>query len=138
LPSPPIARSPTNWEEIDIYVATADGLYVYDAKGNRLDPMLAEDLRSATGTQSYVGEAPVNLIYVADRAKVARASAEGQALYNGADTSVIAQNIYLFCASEGLGVVVRASINRAAMGKSMKLRQDQKMILAQTVGYPSQ
>jgi SagB-type dehydrogenase family enzyme len=132
------APSAMNWQETDIYVATADGLYVYDAKGNKLVPVLAEDVRAATGTQSYVGEAAVNLVYVADLVKTGRASAEDQALYNGADTGVIAQNVYLFCASEGLGVVVRGSINRASLAKTMKLRPDQKIILAQTVGYPRQ
>ena len=132
------APSAMNWQETDIYIATADGLYVYDARENKLEPVLAEDVRAATGTQSYVGEAPVNLVYVADLAKTARASAEEQALYNGADTGLIAQNVYLFCASEGLGVVVRGSINRAALAKTMKLRPDQKIILAQTVGYPRQ
>jgi SagB-type dehydrogenase family enzyme len=132
------APSAMNWQETDIYVATADGLYVYDPKGNKLDPVLAEDVRAATGTQSYVGEAAVNLVYVADLAKTSRASAEDRALYNGADTGVIAQNVYLFCASEGLGVVVRGSINRSALAKTMKLRPDQKIILAQSVGYPRQ
>ena len=132
------APSAMNWQETDIYVAMAEGLYVYDAKANKLDPVLAKDVRSETGTQSYVGEAPVNLVYVADLSKIGRPSREGQALYNGADTGVIAQNVYLFCASEGLGVVVRGSINRAALAKTMKLRPDQKIILAQTVGYPRQ
>lgn len=132
------APSAMNWQETDIYVAMADGLYVYDAKENRLNQVLAEDVRAATGTQSYVGEAPVNLVYVADLNKIGRTSAGDQALYNGADTGVIAQNVYLFCASEGLGVVVRGSINRPALAKTMKLRADQKIILAQTVGYPRQ
>jgi len=130
------APSAMNWQEIEIYVATAGGLYVYNAKGNRLDPVLGEDVRAATGTQSYVGEAPVNLVYVADLAKTGRAGGEDRTLYNGADTGVIAQNVYLFCASEGLAVVVRGSINRSALAKTMKLRPDQKIILAQTVGYP--
>ena len=129
------APSAMNWQEIDIYVAMADGLYIYNAKDNKLDPVLAEDVRAETGTQSYVGSAPLNLVYVADLAKVGRGSAEDLALYNGADTGVIAQNVYLFCASEGLGVVVRGSINRAALAKKMKLRSDQKIILAQTAGY---
>ncbi len=132
------APSAMNRQEIDIYVATADGLYVYDAKDNRLDPVLAEDVRAATGTQSFVGEAPVNLVYVADHSKMSHASAEDLALYNGADTGVIAQNVYLFCASEGLGVVVRGTVDRLALAKIMKLLPDQKIILAQTVGYPRQ
>jgi SagB-type dehydrogenase family enzyme len=130
------APSAMNWQETDIYVATADGLYVYNATDNKLDPVLAEDVRAATGTQSYVGDAPVNLVYVADLSKTSHGGGENLALYNGADTGVIAQNVYLFCASEGLGVVVRGSINRSALAKTMKLRTNQKIILAQTVGYP--
>ena len=130
------APSAMNWQETDIYVATADGLYVYDAKANRLNPVLAEDVRAATGTQPYVGEAPVNLVYVADLAKVRHAGSEEMTFYTSADTGLIAQNVYLFCASEGLGVVVRGSINRPALSKIMKLRPDQRITLAQTVGCP--
>ena len=130
------APSAMNWQEIDVYVATADGLYVYDAKGNKLDPILAEDVRGATGGQPFVKEAPVNLVYVADFAKTGKSSAEERNFYTAADTGFIAQNVYLFCASEGLAVVVRGGVDRTALAKSMKLRPDQKVLLAQTVGYP--
>jgi SagB-type dehydrogenase family enzyme len=130
------APSAVNWQEIDIYVATADGLYVYDAKAHRLNPVLAEDIRAATGLQPFVKEAPVNLVYVADLAKTGNASAADRELYTAADTGFIAQNVYLFCASEGLATVVRGSVDRAALAKVMKLRPDQKIMLAQTVGYP--
>jgi Nitroreductase family len=132
------ARSAMNWQKTDIYVVMTDGLYTFNPERNRLDPVIAEDVRAATGTQSYVAEAPVNLVYVADLAKIDRGSAEEQVLYNGADTGVIMQNVYLFCASEGLGVVVRGSIYRAALAKTMRPRPGQKIILAQTVGYPHQ
>ena len=130
------APSAMNWQEIDIYVATQDGLYLYDAKGNALDPVLAQDVRGATGQQPFVKEAPVNLLYVADLARTGRAGGEDQTLYTAADTGFIAQNVYLFCASEGLAAVVRGSVDRAALAKLIKLRPDQKIILAQTVGYP--
>jgi SagB-type dehydrogenase family enzyme len=130
------APSAMNWQEIDIYVATQDGLYVYDAKANALKPVLAQDVRGATGRQPFVKEAPVNLVYVADLAKAGRASGEDQTLYTAADTGFIAQNVYLFCASEGLAAVVRGGVDRAALAKLIKLRPDQKIILAQTVGYP--
>ena len=130
------APSAMNWQEIDVYVATAEGLYVYDAKGNKLDPVLAEDVRGATGVQPFVKDAPVNLVYVADLAKTGKGSAEDRNFYTGADAGFIAQNVYLFCASEGLAVVVRGSVDRAALAKLMKLRPDQKILLAQTVGYP--
>jgi SagB-type dehydrogenase family enzyme len=129
------APSAMNWQETDIYVATADGLYVYDAKANELKPVLAEDLRAQTGTQDYIKDAPVNLVYVANLAKTGKASADRD-LFVAADTGFIAQNVYLFCASEGLAVVVRGSINREELAKAMKLGPEQRIILAQTVGYP--
>jgi len=130
------APSAMNWQEIDIYVALADGLYVYDAKAQRLNPVLTADVRGATGTQDFVKDAPVNLIYVADLARTGDASADAQNLYTAVDTGVIVQNVYLFCASEGLGTVVRGSVDRAALAGVMKLRPNQRIIVAQTVGYP--
>ena len=130
------APSAMNLQEIDIYVATQDGLYVYDAKANALNPVLAQDVRAATGTQSFVKDAAVNLVYVADLGKTGGGGGEDQILYTAADTGFIAQNVYLFCASEGLAAVVRGSVDRAALAKLIKLRPNQKIILAQTVGYP--
>jgi SagB-type dehydrogenase family enzyme len=130
------APSAMNWQEIDVYVATAQGLYVYDAKGNKLDPILAGDVRGAAGVQPFVKDAPLNLVYVADFAKTGKSSAEERDFYTAADVGFIAQNVYLFCASEGLAVVVRGSVDRVALAKLMKLRPDQKILLAQTVGYP--
>ena len=129
------APSASNKQEIDIYVATADALYVYDAKTNRLHVLLREDLRVKTGTQPFVSEAPVNLIYVADLAKTGTDSEERD-MDVGADTGVIAENVYLFCASEGLSTVVRGSIDRVTLSKAMTLRANQRIVLAQTVGYP--
>ena len=64
------APSAKNWQETDIYVATADGVYLYDAKKNALDTILTRDIRAMTGTQAYVKDASVNLIYVSDSSKV--------------------------------------------------------------------
>ena len=128
------APSAMNKQEIDIYVATANGLFIYNAQANRLDPVLAQDIRAATGTQSFAATAPLDVVYVADLAKTG--SEPDADLYTAADTGFIAQNVYLFCASEGLATVVRGSVDRAALAKVMKLRPEQKVILAQTVGYP--
>ena len=124
-----------NWQEVDIYVALAEGVFVYDAKGNKLNPVIAKDLRSATGSQEFVASAPLNLVYVADLSRVSRASDEDKILYTSADVGFIAENVYLYCASQGLAAVVRGSVDRASLAGAFKLRPDQKIVLAQTVGY---
>ena len=131
------APSAMNWQETAIYVATAEGVYIYDAKANELNPILHEDVRALTGTQAFVKDAPVDLVYVADLAKTRASSAERD-MFVAADAGFIAQNVYLFCASEGLATVVRGSIDRPALAKTLRLRPDQKIILAQTVGYPGE
>ena len=130
------APSAVNWQEIDIYVATTDGLYLYEAKPHTLKPILAEDIRALTGTQPYVKEAPVNLIYVADFSRMGKATDEQKVFYSAAGTGFISQNVYLYCASERLVTVVRASIDKPTLEKAMRLRSDQRITLAQSVGYP--
>jgi SagB-type dehydrogenase family enzyme len=130
------APSAMNWQEVSIYVATPEGVYIYDAKANALDPVLTGDFRAATGTQSFVKDATVNLVYVSDLSKTGNAASSEAEMYTAADVGFIAQNVYLYCASEGLAVVVRASIDRPALTKTLKLQPQQKIILAQSVGYP--
>jgi nitroreductase len=130
------APSAVNWQEIDLYVATSDGLFLYDAKENRLKTLLTKDIRALTGRQPYAKESPVSLVYVADFSRMGRGTNEEKEFYSAADTGFIAQNVYLFCASEGLATGVRALIDRPALSREMNLRPDQKITLAQSVGYP--
>jgi nitroreductase len=132
------APTAMNMQEIDIYVAKSDGLYLYDAKANTLTQVVPDDIRALTGTQAFVKDAPVNLIYVADLAKMKKLADADKDFYSATDTGFISQNVYLYCASAGLNTVVRAMIDRPALAKAMKLRADQKIILAQTVGYPKE
>lgn len=132
------APSAMNWQEIDIYLATESGLFLYNPRSHAITRLSRHDMREKTGTQSFVREAPVNLVYVADLSKVRRASGEDRDLWIGADCGFIAQNVYLFCASQGLRCVVRGSIDKEVLSKAMHLRRDQKIILSQTVGYPEQ
>jgi nitroreductase len=130
------APSARNMQEIDVYVAMSDGLFLYEPKQHQLQRILTEDIRAATGTNPYVKDAAVNLVYVADPAKGNLKDPIAIEFYTGADTAFLAQNVYLFCASEKLEVVVRGSIDRPALAKIMRLRPDQKITLAQSVGYP--
>jgi len=131
------APSAVNLQEIDIYVAMSEGLYLYDAKEHLLTPVLAEDIRAKTGTQRYVENAALNLIYVADFSRMERMRKDDiKVFYSAADTGFISQNVYLFCASEGLSTVVRGMIDRPSLAKVMGLGPHQKIVLAQSVGYP--
>lgn len=130
------APSAMNRQTIDVYVVKADGAYVYDAAKNQMLPVAAGDLRTATGTQPFVGQAPLNLVYVSDYSKMGDSPEIDKATYAGAETGFVGQNVYLYCASEGLATVIRASIDRDALAKALKLKPEQHIVLAQTVGYP--
>jgi len=137
------APSALNWQEIDIYVTLKEGLYLYEAKGHALVPVLNQDIRAETGSfiQPFVKKAPLNLVYVADLARTgglkgAVVSAEEKMLYAAVSTGAIVQNVYLCCASEGLSTVVRGYVDKSELARVMGLREDQKIIVAQTVGYP--
>ncbi len=129
------APSARNWQDIAIYVILAEGAYLYDAKGNTLNEVLQEDVRSLAGMQDYAKTAPLNLIYVSDQAKMGAAAAEDKWLLSGADAAFIAENVYLYCAARELAVVVRAMIDKEALAKKLGLGTEQKIIIAQTIGY---
>ncbi len=130
------APSAHNRQSVDVYVVTAGGVYLYNAKSHGLEPVAGEDLRAGTGTQDYAGKAPVNLIYVADFAKMGDSPESDKLLFAGAEVGFISQNVYLYCASEGLATVVRAMVDRSALANTLKLRPGQRIVLAQSVGYP--
>jgi SagB-type dehydrogenase family enzyme len=130
------APSARNWQETDIYVALEEGIYIYNAANNVLEPIVAGDHRALTGVQIFVRDAPCNLVYVADYSKMAEIEEALKDYYSAADCGFISQNVYLYCASAGLGTVVRAVIEREELAKILKLREDQRIVLAQSIGYP--
>jgi SagB-type dehydrogenase family enzyme len=130
------APSAKDCREADIYLILKQGAYLYDAKSNKLDLVLAEDLRSLAATQAFATNAPVTLVFVADLARMGNASAEEKKTFANIDVGYISQNAYLYCASEGLATGARASVDRKALGIKLKLRSDQMIVLAQSVGYP--
>jgi SagB-type dehydrogenase family enzyme len=131
------APSAHNWQEIDVYVALEEGVYVYYAKGHTLVPVGATDLRAKTGQQEFVGTAPLDLVYVANYGRMGPGNEQEKQFLAACDTGFIAQNVYLACASEGLASVVRGWVDRAELRKALGLKRDQHIVLAQTVGYPA-
>ena len=128
---------PSAWniQNMNVYVARADGLYLYDAQSHGLKLIVNEDIRAKCGTQGFVGTVPMNLVYVADLSMMSSVGDRGN-FYSDVHAGFIAQNVYLFCASFNLGAVVRDLIDRDVLRIAMKLEADQEIILAQSVGYP--
>jgi len=124
------APSSMNKQEMSVYCALKKGLYLYNAEKHQLELVKNEDLRSKSGKQPFVGSAPLNLIFVADTKKQSSSNS------SYANTGFISQNVYLFCASEGLGTVVRGWFDNKKLHKAMGLDEKQTIILCQTVGYP--
>jgi len=125
-----------NCQDIDIYVVMAKGVYVYQAQEHRLMPVLARDVRPLAATQGYAQKAPINLVYISDYGKMDDRFGTKKSIYSAFHAGSISQNVYLYCASAGLGAVVRDGVNREALSKALTLRNNQTIVMAQTVGYP--
>jgi hypothetical protein len=132
-------RTAPTWRHLivlDLYVALPDGAWLYDAKAHQLQPVLPDDIRADTGTQAFVGSAAANVVFVGRGEAMGDVSDEDKRLWASCNAGFVAQNIYLYCASEGLASVFRASANRDRLGKILKLPATQFVIAAQSVGYP--
>jgi len=129
------APTASNMQEIDVYVALPECLYLYDATEHALIPVLKEDIRPNAGKKDFVQTAPVVLIYTADFDKMKKYDDQTRQFYSATDTGYISQNVYLYCASEGLATVVIGGVDKPVLQEKMKLRPAQRFILTQPVGY---
>ncbi len=136
------AASASNSQEIDLYVALPEGVYLYEAPAHRLAPVVAGDLRAMAGNRGRGTKAPVRIIFVADTARFATAGfqepglkdPEVQKSYYNVATGLIAGNIYLFAASQGLGAWFH-NCDKPGLTTALHLRPAQRALYAQTVGY---
>jgi nitroreductase len=120
---------------IDVYAAMAEGVWLYEPKRHALLLHMRSDIRAQTGLQDFVASAPLNLIYVAHGERMRDVAAEERRLYASVDAGFIGQNVYLFCASEGLATVFRGAIDYGKLNRAMQLGEGQFVTFAQTVGY---
>ena len=144
------AASASNSQEIDLYVATAAGAYLYEPAGHRLKRVLSQDLRALAISpgQSSVDRgvvAPMRLIYVVDIDRLVHTSGfqepglhdpDVQRAYYHVDTGLIAANVYLYAAATGLAAWFH-NCNSDAVAAILRLRRTQRVLFAQTVGYPA-
>ena len=121
---------------MDVYAVMANGVWIYEPKAHTLLPHLAGDIRAATGLQDFVATAPLNLVYVAHGERMTDVVPEESRLYASVDAGFIGQNVYLFCASEGLATVFRGAVDTNKLARALQLPEQQFVTFAQTVGYP--
>ena len=132
-------RTAPYWRHImvvDVYAAMADGVWVYDPEQHALRPHLAADIRAQTGLQDFCATAPLNLVYVVHGERMKEISPEARRLYGSVDAAFAGQNVYLYCASEGLASVFRGAVDYDNLARAMRLPDGQFVAFAQTVGYP--
>jgi nitroreductase len=132
-------RTAPSWRhsiETDIYVCTRDAVYLYEPKAHELRRVLEIDIRGKTSSMVFAATAPIVLVYAADLGRMAEAPREQQVLNAHVDSAIVAQNVYLFCASAGLGTVILGTVDRSGLPKRMGLHDSQIVTFAQPVGYP--
>lgn len=130
------AGSTRNWQSVEIYAVMKSGIYRYNAAENKLEPAASGDYRKLTGGQPFVETAPLNILYVGDMEKMDVPDPFKKALFFGADIGLMSQNGYLYCASAGLGTVIRGMVENDPLAAIIKLPANKKILMAQTVGWP--
>jgi len=128
---------------VDIYAVLPEGVYLYDVAKHELNPVAEGDFRKQAGRQDFVYIAPLNLVYVADFDKFKVGAKPGSTMsdeqmmtWAAVEAGAMVQNVYLYSASEGLGSVIRGSVDGPAFLKVINARPSQHVICAQTVGHP--
>lgn len=133
-------RTAPHWHNVyamDIYLTRARGVWLYQPKGQRLAFHMPGDLRAQTTTgQAFAATAPLNLVYAFDLSKLVPATASEKLIAAAACAAVVAQNVHLYCASDGLATVIRQSVPGERLAKALALPAGWIIQFAQTVGYP--
>lgn len=126
-----------NYQETELFLMLKSGVYLYDAENNRLDLVTEGDYRTEGGLQSFVQEAPLTICLVSNFNKMPKyISPKKRDFYAGIDVGYVSQNIYLYCASEGLATTACGLINRKRLAKVLHL-QNAKVMITHPVGFPN-
>jgi len=141
------AASASNSQEIDIYVLLHKAAYYYNPFAHSLLPVTEGDLRALAmgpGQAHRDSGAPARLIYVVDIDRLTHTRGymepglrhpQIQRSYYFVDTGLIAGNVYLYASANGLAAWFH-NCNRARLRTALRLREDQRVLFAQSVGYP--
>lgn len=126
-----------NVQDLDVYVILKSGAYRYDEKAHALVQIAGGDFHAISGRQPFAQTAPVNLYFVQDVARAKKTDSMSQMRFGGIHAGAAIQNVYLFCTSAGLATVAREQNDYVALAKLFNLSPAQRIILGQSVGYPS-
>jgi nitroreductase len=138
-------RTAPSWHtanDVDIFVARESGVGLYDPAAGSLTAALEEDILGAISPQGFVARAPVVLLFVSRRARLTEAEGASQAddlslaIAAHVNSAVMAQNVYLFCAAEGLATCVVGGIDRTAIASRLSLSEGDVVTYVQPVGHP--
>ncbi len=134
------APSAIDAKDVDVYVVMPAAAYLYDADANVLKWVADGDLRkAASGGQTFVETAPVVLLLVSDVARFGeRMDAATVEVFAGIDVGIVSQNISLFCAGNGLATIPRAMMDQAALREALQLKESQRLMLNNAVGFPAE
>jgi SagB-type dehydrogenase family enzyme len=131
------APSACNSQEIKIYIAIHNGLFLYDEKNHQLIEVLSEDIRKDIGTQKMMRSAPVGLIYVSDYSKLKTfifKDDNRKWFTSTADAGFISQNVYLYCAAANLSTALLSLVDRDKLHRIIGLHENEKIVFTQVVG----
>ncbi len=129
------APSARDMREIDIYIITPQGAYLYMPEGHQTKLIKAGDFRKeAAGRSEFAASAPIILVFVANAKKMEKMDAAAKDAYAHIDCGYVSQNVYLYCASENLATVALGGVDKEGMTKILDLKED-KVILSQPVGH---
>lgn len=131
------APSAKNVQDVDLYVLTKDGAYLYDAKAHALNPVTPGDHRAAVAMQQdYVKTAPICILLVSETTRMGDPASEQTKLMCAVDVGIVCQNINIACAGLGLATVPRGWMDHKALKSILKLTDTQLLLMNNPVGYP--
>lgn len=141
-------RTAPSWrtaKDTEIYIARASGVDLFNAVENSLTSISTEDIRGVLSPQPFVAAAPAVLIYVTELSRVLKAAGldetaldvvtEDHRIAAHVNAAVISQNVYLFCAAEGIGTCLVGGADRAAAAAALNLSAGQLVTYVQPVGH---
>ena len=113
-----------NTQDLDIYVFTKDGVWLYDAHHNLLKQQTDQNHMALFQLQDYMATVPLVLVYTG--------STEDAAVLHAGSAY---QNVGLYAAAHDMANVVRGYYEREKLSTVLNLPKGQRVIITQAIGW---